>query len=153
MAVAVYVQSTDIVLVFLLLRQGVVVIPAATKLGLYPCDHLQRIERLGYIIVCANGEAHYLVAGFYLCCQHYHRIKVFFPYLPADVKAVNIRQHDVQNRKVGFAGFKVFQSVRAVVEFPDSVAIVCEVDLNKVGDLFFIVYYEYCSVHFVTSSN
>ncbi len=84
------------------MRRGIaaVVLHVPSQLGFYACDKFQGVEGLGYIIVGAQRQPHDLIHVLDLCSQHDYWEKVLVPDFLADGKSVDVRQHNVQNRKV-----------------------------------------------------
>lgn len=65
----------------------------------------------------------------------------FFPDFPADLKAVRIRKHHIQNRQVQIRMCDTVQGFRTRVTLINRTAIAYEIQLNDISQFFFIVYY------------
>ncbi len=64
------------------------------------CNELQRTERLDHIIVCAKREPLDLILLGIACRQHDHGIGMAGTDRTQQLKAVDIRQHDIQQRQI-----------------------------------------------------
>ena len=72
-------------------------------------------ERLGDIVVCTQLETHDLVGLFLTGGQHDDRRVLFRAHPPADLKAVHLGQHHVQQNQVGRFLKRAAQTFRAVI--------------------------------------
>ena len=93
-------QAPDVA-AFLRRLGGVVVVAGeAAQLGLDPRHQLQGIEGLGDIVVGAQGEAGDFVHVLHPRRQHDDGKEVVLPNFLAKGKAVQIRQHHVENGQI-----------------------------------------------------
>ena len=140
MAIFVNDEAADIKLVlFLRLPYGRIVALETAKLGLDPSHDLQRVEGLGDIVVRADGKAHDLVGVRDLCRQHNDGKIIAFPDFLADMETVDIGKHDVENRKIRQRFLKAGQGICPIIKFVNRVAVVFQINIEKVGDLFFVI--------------
>ena len=130
---------------------GIAVSQVSPQLCLHSGHHLQGVEGLCDVIVRSNGKPHDFISIVCFCCEHDDGVIVFLPDFPADLEAVHIREHDVQDCQVQGCMRDAVQGLRACVEFVDGVAVAYEVQLQDVGQLLFIVHYQNIDAHFYTS--
>ena len=88
----------DYILFIFIYRTIIPFIPS--QLCLYTGNQFQRKKGLCDIIVCPQCETCDFVGFLSLRRQHDNRILIFFPYFPAKLKPIHIRQHNVQNCQI-----------------------------------------------------
>ena len=132
------------VIVFII---GFVVTGVAAKLRFYTGGKFKRIERFADIVISTESKPCNLVRIFIFCRQHDNREKIIFAYLFAQRKAINIGKHYIKDCEVEFFVQGTFECIFAIVKFKNLKTIVFEIYLDKVCNIFFIVYYHYICTH------
>ena len=64
------------------------------------CNYLFCVKRLAYIIIGAKLQPQYFIKGFALCRKHYYRRFARFANFTANLPAVKLWQHYIQQNKV-----------------------------------------------------
>jgi hypothetical protein len=143
-AVPVEHQPSNVVFMgrFVLLRSGTVIEPIPPQLGLDPGDNLQGIERLCDVVVGPDGQSHDLVPVRRPGCEHDDGTIGLLPDFLAELKTVCVGEHHVQERQIQGCVFNTVQGLCASIALVDRVAVICEVKLQHVGQLLFIVNYQ-----------
>ena len=96
-------------------------------------------ERLGNIVVCTQLETHDLVGLFLTGGQHDDRRVLFRAHPPADLEAVHLGQHDVEQNEVGRLGERLVQTLCAVIGRHGIVALAAEVEHQDIRDRLFVL--------------
>ena len=112
----------------------------SAKLCLDSGYQLQRIKRLGNVVVRADGKSQDLVCVLGPGSQHDDRIKMFLTDLLAEFVAVNIRKHDVQDRQGEIFLFDTIQGILSVITFQNFHPFVGKIDFNQISDGLFVVH-------------
>ena len=131
---------------------GGVVAQIAPQLGLDPGHQFQRVERLGDVVVRAEGEAGYFVHILHPCGEHDDGKKVLLADPAAERKAVHVRQHYVQNGQVRLVRFKAGQRFGGSAADEHPAALVLEIHRHQVGNFLFVVHHQDGLVHSALSS-
>ena len=117
-----------------------VVADVTPQLCFDPRHQFQRVERLGDVVVGAQGQAHDLVHVLHLGGQHDDGEQVLFADLLAQRKAVHVRQHHVQNRQIQRTAGHAVQRVMGIVAFMYLIPLVFQADLHQVRNGGLVVY-------------
>ena len=100
------------------LRSGIVLL-VPPQLGLDPGHQLQGLKGLGHIVVRPQGEAGDLVHALPFGRQHNNGEGMGLPDLLAELEAVQIRQHHVQNGQIQWFVCRKVQRAGGVIGFAD----------------------------------
>ena len=96
-------------------------------------------ERLCDIVVRAQLEAHDLVGLLLSRGQHDDRNVALRTHAAADLEAVHLGQHDVEQNEVGRLGERLVQTFRAVIGRHGIVALAAEVEHQDIRDRLFVL--------------
>jgi hypothetical protein len=66
---------------------------------------------------------------------------MLFPDLTAYVEAVDIRQHNVQNRQIRLHFFHTLERIRTIRELMHDITVIFQINLKQIGNLFLILRY------------
>ena len=128
------------------LRRGIVFV-VTSQLRLDPGYHLQRAERLGDIIIRAQGQPGDLVRLLILGGEHDDGIIMILPDPAAEVKAIAVGEHDIDDGQIQPGLADTLQGLFCGIEFIDLVILICEIELDQIGDLPLVVHDKYPVAH------
>ena len=123
----------------------------AAQLSLNARDELQRAERLDHVIVRAKRKAFDLILLGIASRQHNYGIGMAGTNRAQQFKAVDIRQHDIEQRQVKLLFQNCLGRIGPAVGDLDVKALFCKVDTNQVGDGLLVINYQYALVHACSS--
>src|SRR5699024_8274121 len=113
----------------------------SAKLGLHPCNKLQRIEGLRHIVVSPHVEPQDLIRILRFRRQDDDRDTVLLPDLKGGSDSVQFRHHDVQDQKVHILLLENAERLYAVVGFQDMISLLGQIDLDRVYYFFIVITY------------
>ena len=122
-----------------LLLPGTIVLLTAAQLGLYPGHHLQGPEGLCDVVVRPQCQAIDLVDLLPLCGEENNRVRIFFPYLPADSEPAHSRHHDVQDGKVRLFPADLLQRLLPGIAHSCLIVLILQIKADEIRDFRFIV--------------
>ena len=105
-------------------------------------DHGQKfveIIRLGEIIVASLLKSFYLIADITFSCEEKNRVHGFFAEAAADIQAVSVRKHNVQDEKIRQMFFKLMTGLGGCLCSADIVATAPQHPAVGIQHLFFIL--------------
>ena len=85
------------------------------QMCLHSCNQLTRAERLGHIIIRTKTQATNLINIILLCRYHDDRCILHISDLAADIKPVNPRKHQIQNKQVIFFIQRLLESCLTII--------------------------------------
>ena len=118
-----------------------IILCTPAKLCFHSRHQLQWIERFRNIIIRSQRKPGDLIHVFRLRRQHDHRKCIFLPDLLEDLESVNIRKHNIQDRKIDLRTVNTVQCILAVVKFEYFVLVILEIKLYYISDFLFVIYY------------
>ena len=119
---------------------GRVVAHVPAQLGFDSRDQLQRVKRLGDVIVSTDGQSQDLIRILRLGGQHDHREKVVLPDAAADLKSVHVREHDIENGQIRRLLLDSRQRRSPVAKNLDRIAVVLQIHRDQIRNFLFIIH-------------
>ena len=101
-----------------------------------------KIIRFGEIIVASLLKPFYLIADIAFSCEKKNRVHGFFAEVAADIQAVSVRKHNVQDEKIRQLFFKLMTGFGGCLCSADIVATAPQHPAVGIQHLFFILDYK-----------
>ena len=115
---------------------------AAAQHGLDPCDDLLGIEGLYHVVIGAQLQPQNLIEGFALGGEHDDGAVAFLADLAADLPAVQLGHHDIQEDEGGLFAFEFGNGLLAVVGHYHLEALFFEVEAQQLADIQVVIGYQ-----------
>ena len=110
---------------------------------------LLHIERLDHEIIRAQLQSENLVKDLALCRYHDNRLCGYFAYLAADLPAILLRQHQIQQHKIRLILLEGIYAFHAVSHGLDIIALIFEIYFQQVTDVGVVVHNQDFRIHHV----
>ena len=108
--------------------------------SLYPCNQLLGIKGLDHIIICSQLQSQNLIKNLALCRKHNNRHLRNGSQFPANLIAVNSRQHQIQKNQIGTEIREYFQRCFSVIDNLRFVAFLHKIKRNQFRNILIVIY-------------
>ena len=119
---------------------------AAAEHRLDAGHHFLGVEGLDHVIVCAQLKAQHLVEGLALGRQHHDRGIAQLADAAADLEAVHLGHHHIQQHHIRLELVEFLKALFAVVGGRDLIALLGQVEPQQLADVGIVVHNEYLFV-------
>ena len=120
-------------------------------MSFYPGNQFTGAEWLGHVIICSKSKSSYLVNIILLGRNHDDRDILLLAHLPANIKAIHLRKHKIQNDQIKFLCQCPIKSCISPVGYLYFKPGKFQIILFQICNCFFIFYDQYLT-HFIGTS-
>ena len=104
-------------------------------------DKFHHSERFCHIVVSSQCQSVDLINFSSLGCKHDNGIGVLLPDKSAQLQAIHLRHHDIQNRQIHLFLLGTFQGLTGVVEFIDLESFVFQIQSHQICNFLLVIHH------------